>query len=140
MNGYVSKPVKPVDLRRVVADFALNRSKDENWMKMDVLTEMVGDDAELQQDILESFTGDIRQYSATISSAHKNEKLEVIAQAAHALKSASGSVGAIRLQELALSVEMASKNGSLSSTAVMELLDGSAGTDAAIQNLLKGVN
>lgn len=156
MDGYVAKPVKPDELRRVVAKFvgcgranAESPGNDHNpsdepgvngWMKIDVLAEMVGYDADLRRQVLESFTGDIRQYSATISSAHRAEDFDLIARAAHALQSASGTVGAVRLQEAALSVETGAKDGALNPTTVMELLDASTGTDAAVQNLLNGVN
>lgn len=143
MDGYIAKPVKPDDLRRVAAEFVARGREDagvNGWMKLNVLTDMVGDDADLRRDILESFTGDIRQHSATISAALKASDLEVIARAAHALKSASGSVGAVGLQEAAHSVETGAKTGELDSTLITALTEASAGTDVAVQVLLSEVN
>ncbi len=62
--------------------------------------------------ILEIYLKDAKRYTANITDAMANHDMLAVQKAAHALKSASGQVGALRLQDLLEQLEDAAKHHS----------------------------
>ncbi len=77
----------------------------------------MSDDEELLKTILQGFCEDTPNQINALKEAQRSGDASQIARQAHPLKSASGSVGATVMQELALQIETEGEAGNLGQTA-----------------------
>lgn len=118
MNEFVSKPIN-------IHSF---RSKIRSWLREDRGSEMkpetshlldTGTFNQLYRDtggevlpaIFSLFVDECRQRLVTMNEAHRNRDEKILEDQAHALKSSSGSFGAIKLEAVAREIEKAAKEG-----------------------------
>jgi len=67
-------------------------------------------------ELFETFLGDMQTRAASITEALESADAEKLEQAAHALKSAAGNVGAFKMRELCEQLEDLGRSGSLTGT------------------------
>ncbi|MDP0561277.1 MAG: response regulator [Candidatus Endonucleobacter sp. (ex Gigantidas childressi)] len=89
-------------------------------------------------DLLESYIEDAPNLFDDIQSSSRQADLEVLARAAHTLKSSSQNLGAIRLSTIAMRIEADANKGSLSEAAMMipDLEKALSESIAALKNYL----
>ncbi len=125
MDDYISKPVQPERLLEVIEKW-LARPKKSNpedisvdippvnrvFDKTGFLDRMMGD-KDLAGEILDGFLADVPLQVCEMKKALDSGDAHSIRHQAHSLKGASGNVGAIALEQIALQVELAGKAGDL---------------------------
>ncbi len=89
-----------------------------HFNKEDLLERLMGDE-ELACEIIEGFLSDIPQQISSLKDALKEADPPHIQRRAHSIKGASGNVGAIALQELAMQMEEAGKASDLEKSALL---------------------
>jgi CheY-like chemotaxis protein/HPt (histidine-containing phosphotransfer) domain-containing protein len=105
MDDFVSKPADEAELVRVLA----------RWLPD---AEIAGGSVEIDRDeIIAIFLGDAPNHIETIRHALSERDSGGVAEAAHALKSGSGHVGARRVYELCDALEAIARRGDLDSAA-----------------------
>ncbi|MGB0720766.1 MAG: CHASE domain-containing protein [Gammaproteobacteria bacterium] len=123
MDGYLAKPVPLSELSGQLSRWLpvnepepaptrtshVMNADDPPIFDPQVLTQMVGDNPPVHERLLRTFTGNARERADALARAHKSGDLSAIGQTAHALKSASRSVGALRLGLLCEQIEQSAK-------------------------------
>jgi two-component system sensor histidine kinase/response regulator len=105
MDDFISKPAAESDLLRVLA----------KWIPE---TEIASGSLEIDRaEIVAIFLGDAPNHIAAIRGALASRDAAGVAEAAHALKSGSGNVGATRVYELCDALETIAGRGDLSAAA-----------------------
>jgi CheY-like chemotaxis protein len=129
MDDYVSKPVNPQELVEVVekcfdgvsregpVKATVPNSNEKDIFDKSILLGVLSGDEELLKTILQGFFEDTPNQINALKEAQKSGDASQIARQAHPLKSASGSVGATVMQELALQIEAEGEAGNLEPTA-----------------------
>lgn len=129
MDDYLCKPVQLAELDAMLAKWlpsceAVATEDERNSpaeqsaepVDVSVLEALVGDDADLIEDLLHEYYRTAVQHDRGVSEAWHNGNLETIRVSAHTLKSASFAVGAQALGELCAQLEQAARvedNGSV---------------------------
>ncbi len=129
MNDYLTKPTPLSELKSMMekwlprnneADLMTNEPKQaiklfEEFKDWDasVLQQMVGDNPAILRRFLELFLVKSKEQQQKLQADQEIEDLKAIGFTAHALKSASRSVGALRIGELCQALESASKDNDL---------------------------
>jgi len=120
MNDYVSKPLDPHELVDAIErhlDAALPAGQHQvvqGVFDRSGLQDRVEGDQELMKKVLETFLKDAPNQIRALSSACEDRDVDEIRRQAHSLKSASGTAGAVALQEVAHQIERAGAEGDLS--------------------------
>jgi len=96
---------------------ATPNSNEKHIFDKSVLLGVLSGDEELLKTILQGFCEDTPNQLNALKQACKSGDASQIARLAHPLKSASGSVGATVMQELALQIETEGEAGDLEQTA-----------------------
>ncbi len=123
MDGYLSKPLELKRLRRELAKWVepLQQQDEggvfpsgeevngEGLVRLDVLTEYVGSDSEVQQQILKKFLQTARDTVSEINDAIAEDDLEQVGLLAHRIKSSARALGAEALVSLLQTMEQAGK-------------------------------
>ncbi len=129
MDDYVSKPVKPQELVEAVercfdgaswegpVKATVANSNEKDIFDKSILLDVLSGDEELLKTILQGFLEDTPNQINTLKEAQRSGDASQIARQAHPLKSASSSVGATVMQELALQIETEGEAGNLEQTA-----------------------
>ncbi len=131
MDDYVSKPVNPVQLAdairrqlkriRVAGPAAVEDSAGEEVLVFDreSALERVGGDEDVLNEILGLFLSDAGRQIELLAQASQNGDCAAIRGQAHSLKSASGSIGACVMQQIAQQIETAGEQRELGRAAVL---------------------
>jgi two-component system sensor histidine kinase/response regulator len=147
MDDYVSKPVKPQELLKAIGRCLLEPSSAEgkrSHVQMpdkrrvfddSVLRDVLSTDQELRVSILKGYLKDTLLQIEALKEAQRSGNTLQIARQAHSLKSASGSVGATVMQDLALQIETEREVGNLEKTA--SLIDALERTFEELKSVLK---
>jgi CheY-like chemotaxis protein/HPt (histidine-containing phosphotransfer) domain-containing protein len=145
MDDYLSKPFEPQSLFEILARFlASSESKPgkspaqeappatspEGSMPPidgDALLARCMGNLELAADLLSDFAGDLDQRVEMIAGHVREGDVQAVAESAHALKGAAGTLGAEALRTLAAKIEATGRDGDLAQTAsLVEELCGEA--------------
>jgi CheY-like chemotaxis protein/HPt (histidine-containing phosphotransfer) domain-containing protein len=140
MDDYLTKPLSPTHLYQVVEKFAAQRearraphrggvAPRSALLDVAALKERAADDEQLAADLLVIYRDEAPRALQKLERAAANGTAEELRAAAHALKGISASASAVGVQELALAVERASREGDTRRAA--ELVARLAGTLAA---------
>ena len=126
MDDYLSKPIQPDKFGETIArwipynaaagqDRTGGKPSDEaSVFDRAALLNRVGGDKDFCQEIIGMFLQDVPTQIESLENAISKKETALVDRQAHTLKGASGNVGAISLQEAAMHLEMAGKNGDLS--------------------------
>ena len=127
MNDYISKPVNPADLARVLKQYsdmqidekvnpaAADAPQTTRAFDKSELLERVGGDAEICAEILKVFIDDIPVRIQEMEDALQRQDYETLKRGAHTIKGSSGNVGALKLQEAAYQLETSAAAGEMAS-------------------------
>lgn len=121
MDDFISKPIDLAAFRELAGRWLLaSRSDSRPTVKttlVDVETfmQLERDTGEVLPDIFRLFVDECRARMSTMETAYRDSDWNVIGDQAHALKSSSGSFGAIKLQAFAREMEEAAKTGNRAS-------------------------
>jgi len=118
MDDYLSKPVNPRELFRVI-DALAKRPKapdpasPETPVAIDkaAAMEAVGDDLDLLRDVARIFLEECPRLMGEIAGLLEGECLQAVAQPAHSLKGSAANLGAVATMEAASALELAGKDG-----------------------------
>lgn len=114
MNDYLSKPVRLTDLKAMLDKWlppVKTSAESPEPVDVNVLKELVGDDAVVIAGFLHDFRDSALSIGATIKAAAEAGQTGEAGAAAHKLKSSARSMGALGLGELCERVEHAGKAG-----------------------------
>jgi signal transduction histidine kinase/CheY-like chemotaxis protein/HPt (histidine-containing phosphotransfer) domain-containing protein len=120
MDDYVSKPLHPQELASAIARHlavdgavpakppaAAQVSSGGTVLDRAEVLERLGDDEDLVQQVIESFLTELPQQVELLEKAVTDEDAVEALRAAHALKGASGTAGAVALRDSAYAMEVA---------------------------------
>ena len=125
MDDYISKPVKPETLTRMIQkvrsrEFISEAKRKTGKEKKEfavfdrsVLRESLGDDDELVKEILDLFKSNADEIMTSLKNAASVNDIESVRKYAHSLKGSSGNIGAKALLEIMKSIEKACSDGDL---------------------------
>ena len=153
MDDYLSKPVQPEDLARVITkwltkpetesdiaetDNAAETAPEEEESPIDpaAITKLGDpDDDSFAVEMIEVFLSDAQQRLAAIRTAYANRDSAALAQVTHTLKGSCGHFGARRLMSICAEVERASRSGAMEGLdeQIEELLREAARVSAALE-------
>jgi two-component system sensor histidine kinase/response regulator len=114
-DGYLSKPVRLAQLRTAIeawlgpgqpaAPSRSGRAAEAPAVNLDVLSTLVGDDAAVISEVLTAFRESAALCGAEIAHAIATGAAQAASDAAHKLKSAARTIGALRLGDLCARIE-----------------------------------
>jgi DNA-binding response OmpR family regulator len=119
MDDYVSKPIDPQELiaaieRQLDGEVSAKQKTDApEVFSWSALLGGVEGDQELMKMVVRTFLEDMPNQIRALNTACESNDADGIRRQAHSLKSASGSAGAVMLQEVAHQIERAGTNGDL---------------------------
>lgn len=125
MDDYISKPVREAELRSVLQRWGYARAGDEPQdenagrgpqhvpINMDKLWQIAMDDAGLVVELMSIFLTDVPQRMARLRQAVTENNVPLVAELAHGLRGASGSITAEKLGELFFRIEQMGDSGKL---------------------------
>jgi two-component system sensor histidine kinase/response regulator len=131
MNDYVTKPVNPEALAKAIRGqlspsagkspscIRSAVSKEEDVFDKSGALDRLGGDGILLNEIIGIFIEDAARQIGQLNRAAGQKDAKVLREQAHALKGASGSIGALKMQTVAAEIEAAGKRGDLRSAAAM---------------------
>jgi CheY-like chemotaxis protein/HPt (histidine-containing phosphotransfer) domain-containing protein len=120
MDGYLTKPVRLAQLKAAIDGWlspVLRRSSEAALSApagtmsppadLDVLAELIGDDPQVQLEVLEAFRANTAHSALELAQAHAGGAVQAVADITHKLKSAARSIGAARLGQICADIEEA---------------------------------
>jgi len=119
MNDYVSKPINPRELAEAIErqlaqtdsdrlpSKASHSSQDSQVFDKQTALARVGGDEEILNEIITVFLDEAFNQIELLNQAAANKDADTMRRKAHALKSASGSIGAVMMQQVAYQIESA---------------------------------
>jgi len=120
MNEFVSKPINIQSFRRKIQRWlqedrgAEMQPEISNLLDIGTFNQLFRDTgAEVLPGIFSLFVDECRQRLITMSEAHGERDAKILEDQAHALKSSSGSFGAIKLAAVAREIEKAASDGDI---------------------------
>ena len=120
MNEFVSKPINIQSFRSRIQRWLREDRGSEmqpeisNLLDIGIFNQLYKDTgAEVLPEIFSLFAGECRQRLITMSEAHGDRDVKILEDQAHALKSSSGSFGAIKLEAVAQEIEKAASDGDI---------------------------
>ena len=120
MDDYVTKPVTEADLARVLSRYIPgDESSPLDQEVVARLRTLSSDDSDFLGELASLYLDDAPSRLAAIREAIATDDPETLASAAHALKSSSGNVGAMRMRDLASSLESVGKSGTIDGAQAM---------------------
>jgi PAS domain S-box-containing protein len=130
MDDYLSKPIQPEELAETIARWTsagpvgvkehrtgAGRKDSDSVFDRSALLNRVGGDQEIVAEVLQLFFQDIPRQIQSLEEAVSKGDTGLAMRRAHSIKGAAANVGAYALQEAALLVETASRDGQLSGAA-----------------------
>ena len=153
MNDYLCKPVQSHELQRVLRQWGeqvasrdllhptdtMNENREDEVLDQDVvasLKELGGDDdPELFQELVELFLADTPQRLTALLDAFEAGDTKAMEGAAHALKSSSANLGALRLSGMFRSIEAAGRSDEVES--IRSLVEQCCSEFEAVQDALR---
>ncbi|MGZ5474822.1 MAG: response regulator, partial [Thermoanaerobaculia bacterium] len=105
MDDYLSKPVDPAELGRIMTQWLGDSAPAIDPETLRGLRQLASENSEFLAELLALYIEDVPGRIATIDAAIENNDAAGVASAAHALKSSSGSVGALRVRQVAAELE-----------------------------------
>jgi len=131
MNDYLAKPIEPDELAKAISRWVPSNAgtlevrtskkslEQEPCFDRTALLERLGGKRELYQEVLTLFLQDAPEQFRSLQDAINSGDVAKAQNQAHTLKGASGNVGAVGLQKIALRIEKACKEGNLKIAAEM---------------------
>ncbi|MDO8906742.1 PAS domain-containing protein [Hydrogenophaga sp.] len=118
MDAYLTKPVRLAQLKSAI-DAWLRPTPTQSSMvelndvasgamppvNLSVLADLLGDDAQVMQEVLTAFRASTRRSALAMEKAHEEGGVQAMSDVAHKLKSAARSIGAARLAQLCADIE-----------------------------------
>lgn len=126
MDDYLSKPIVESELGRVLAQYLPEKAEEEPPLDESVLAtlmELGGGDESFIRDLANLYLEDAPVRIDAIRAALARDDVSEMADAAHALKSGSGNVGAMRLHQLCHDLETVSRKGGDDAAALVRELE-----------------
>jgi two-component system sensor histidine kinase/response regulator len=123
----VSKPIDPQELVAAIEQLLDGKDPAERETALgdvfdrSALLGRVDGDEELMKLVVGTFLEDAPNQIRALNAACEGKDADGIRRQAHSLKSASGSAGAVRLQEVAHQIERAGENGDLDKAASLAM-------------------
>ncbi len=111
MDGHLGKPIEPHQLAECLRRF--HRPAADPLVDVAALRDLVGDDADFERELIDTFIASGDRCLADIVTALDAQDLETIGKRAHALKGASANIHAHGLVAAASQVESAARGGSV---------------------------
>ncbi|HDL18572.1 MAG TPA: response regulator, partial [Bacteroidetes bacterium] len=119
MDDYLAKPIKPAEVTKALTRWVGHIDAPEEPVKIEktttpgnakpvnlkVLYEVIGDDLDMIAEMIGLFLGNSRGRIKNLVKALKKQDCDLIEREAHALKGASGGIGAAQLYELCQKLE-----------------------------------
>ncbi|MFO7885631.1 MAG: ATP-binding protein [Desulfobacteraceae bacterium] len=126
MNDYISKPIMPRTLARILDKWLPTGEKDDNkgvpvFDRKGMLDRLMGDE-DLVDNIVQGFIQDIPRQIETLSQFLEKKDIQGAQRQAHSIKGAAANVGGEALKALALDMEEAGKKGHLDG--ILKRMDG----------------
>jgi HPt (histidine-containing phosphotransfer) domain-containing protein len=84
-----------------------------SFQSLDRLRELIGGDAEVLADILQSFIDEAEVLASSILAAAQEGRLDMLGRAAHTIKASARDFGDAELAALCAAVELGSKQGAV---------------------------
>ena len=127
MDDYMTKPVQPEALRRVLDAYLIGKARggsegepakdnpaktDERKQILDRMQELACGDEGFVQELLGLFLSESEKRLASLAEAIRSQDLELIKREAHTLKGSSANAGAEAMREKAYRLEKLSQEGS----------------------------
>ena len=123
MDGYLTKPVRLAQLKAAIdvwlrpalpqlMDAAPDASAPSATPGVDlgVLAELIGDDAQVMQEVLGAFRANTARSALELAQAQTGDEFRAVADIAHKLKSAARAIGAARLGQVCADIEEAANS------------------------------
>ena len=117
MDAYISKPINSVELFRIISQFSSNSNPENEsvanrYSTNDVLDyetalERLGNDKDLLDEALKIFWEDVPTLAKRLKNGLQASDCQLVQREAHSLKGAAAAIGAKRLRETALRLEIA---------------------------------
>lgn len=117
MDDYLSKPVQPRALYVMIHKYLQPKPGTEAVappsVDMSQLEEAAGGDIDFIRELVELYLNDTEHHLVLLEAAHRGGLFAELKREAHGIKGASANVGAIRMKELAQSIERSVADGAL---------------------------
>ena len=117
MDGYLSKPAKPVDINNIIKELfpAGEKTASTPAVDMNAAMEVFGDDKELLKEAADIFMEqDYPEQIKNIKDGISRQDAQAIRAAAHSIKGAARSLGGLTLGDIAMQLEEKGRNDDLS--------------------------
>jgi len=126
MDDYLTKPIQPVKFGETIARWIPDNaaagqdrtkgkpSEESSVFDRTAFLDRIGGDEELYREIIGLFLQDVPGQIEFLENTINKKDPALVDRQAHTLKGASGNVGAVSLQDAAMQLELAGKNGDLS--------------------------
>jgi two-component system, sensor histidine kinase and response regulator len=153
MDDYVSKPIEPQEMFRVIEKWTNPPShkdgmpsvispKEEKQVEnipldMETTLKRFDGDKEFLMELMLEFLDHLPQQLETLVEAAKKGDVKLLEREAHTIKGAAGNLGASNLADLALKLEMHGRNGELSG--VVELIENLKAAKEILEKHLAGL-
>jgi two-component system sensor histidine kinase/response regulator len=121
MDEYVTKPIKPDELRRVLSSLVgLPERPDDSGgapprINRAAVLERCGGDEDLLRELVAIFRQDCPAYMQSVRAAVESKESEALSRAAHTLKGPLGTLGFDGAQQFALQLEDVARRGEMDS-------------------------
>ncbi len=113
MDDYLSKPVSESELERVIRRWLPEKKSPLDQATIDGLLGLGSDTDDVLGEIIELYVDDAPGRMDAMRDALETSNPETLASAAHALKSSSANVGAMRVRELCDALETIGRGGNI---------------------------
>jgi two-component system sensor histidine kinase/response regulator len=111
MDDYISKPVSEAELQRVLRQWVQESPLDDATIRG--LRELGSEDDDVLAEVVDLYVDDAPSRIEAMRSAIAASDPEALSEAAHALKSSSGNVGAVKVREICQQLETTGREGKI---------------------------
>ena len=125
MDDYISKPIRPIDLFRIVErvlsepfirtkhDLASERRSGKAVFNQDAFMERLGGELEIAREIVKVFLEDAPEQIEGLRQALEKRDADAVRRCGHKLKGSAGAIGAEAIQQVAYEIEIIGGAGNL---------------------------
>ena len=128
MNDYISKPVRPQDLAKILEKWLMTLEGDDTQSSDDISEEVISsltvfdrealltqmmDDEELLQIVIATFLEDLPRQMVDLKNSVSQDNAATVGSQAHKMKGAAATVGGMALRSVASQMEEAGKAGDM---------------------------
>jgi PAS domain S-box-containing protein len=130
MDAYISKPINSAELFDTLARFfpvrepskalSSQAARASEVLDYETALQRLGNDRELLEEVLEAFLISVPSLLQRIKAAIHAADCQLVQREAHSLKGAAAAIGANRLRETALRLEIAARDGEVDKSLALE--------------------